>query len=68
MTSENSLNIPEILTWVVHVTALGFTFFVTYIALANEIVLFTWHPILLTIGVSSNLLQVNSRQMAKIPT
>lgn len=67
MTTEKSLNFLEILTWVVHVTTLGFTFFVVYIALANEIVLFTWHPILLTIGVSSNLLQVNTRQIAKMP-
>lgn len=43
----------EYFTTVTHVLIIGFVLFILYICLTNEWIFFTWHPVLLAIGVSN---------------
>lgn len=40
---------------IVHILIFGFTGFVTYVSFAKGVVLFSWHPPLMLIGVSYSI-------------
>lgn len=47
-------HVMENVTTIVHVLTVLFALFILYLALLEEVVLFTWHPILFSFGVSTN--------------